>query len=318
MDTIIYFYKKKDLQEPVIDVKIENPKAGRKTETGIPEPQKYKLIRVGLWLEGENWFGQSAGQTVPKEDQALLETEDLEMPDKKGILGTLQRARWKRLEKRRREEAQRRLEQMLLAREAQLGKIEKQMRLAVERILKKADEEGLWGYVCETGLKNSAVWKEWLKCFPVKEFDGYMRAFWVKQLLPMAVHSRFVILGSCEDICELIESCAGRMKALKWILQEQECTQEIQDFVEDFYIEYGLAAALQTVSGHTAYRRIQLACGKPANILDFTGEPCVATSGIAKGSVWLDMQPSEEKRRRIAERNTGIRYFSLKERWSKA
>lgn len=318
MDTIIYFYKKNGLSEPIIDTKMQNgAKARGKTGTDAPEPQKYLLIRVGLELEGEKWFGQSIGQTVPEEDQPLIDMEEPEMQDKGGILGAFRRAGWKRRQQRRRQETLDRLEQLLLVREAQLGEVEGQMRRTAERILKKAGEEGLWGYVCQERLKGSAVWREWLKYFPVREFDGYARAFWVKQLLPGAAYPRFVILGSCEDIFELIEDCADRMKNLRWVLREQECTREILDFVENFYVEYGLAAALQTVTGRTAYRKLRLDCCEPASILDFTGEPYINLSGIAEGSVWLDMRPSEEKRRRIAERNTGIRYFSLKECWNK-
>lgn len=318
MDTIIYFYKKRGLREPVIEEKVQNEvKLRGKTGAGAPKPQEYLLVRVGLDLEGEKWFGQSAGQTMSEEDQALLDTDESEMPDKRGILGVLRRARWKRREQRRRREAQERQERLLLAREARLKEVESQMRRTAERILKRADEERLWGYVCQERLKGTAVWKEWLKRFPLREFDGYARAFWVRQLLPEAVHPRFVILGSCEDICELVEDCARRMKSLRWILREQECTREILDFAEDFYVEYGLAVAMQTVSGRSAYRKLRLACGEPASILDFTGEPAVNLEGVAEGSVWLDMKPSEEKRRRIAERGTGIRYFSLKENWGR-
>lgn len=302
----------------MIDAKVQNEvKARGKKETGAPKPQKYLLVRVGLDMEGEKWFGQSAGQTMSEEEQALLDTDESEMPDKRGILGVLRRAGWKRREQKRRREAQERQERLLLAREARLEEVERQMRRTAERILRRAGEEGLWGYVCQERLKGTAVWKEWLKCFSLREFDDYARAFWVRQLLPEAVHPRFVILGSCEDICELIEECARRMKSLRWILREQECTREILDFVEGFYVEYGLAAALQTVSGRSAYRKLRLACGEPANILDFTGEPFANPEGVAEGSVWLDMRPLEEKRQRIAERGTGIRYFSLKENWSR-
>ena len=307
MNTIIYFYQKRDLREPAIDVR---------TESG-PGKQEYILIRVGLNLAGEAWFGQNIGQNVPKEVQALLEMEEPEPLLKKGIFGALQRAGQKRREMKRRVEAQMRLEQALAAREERLKATEKQMQLTAGRILSRADKEEECRYVCEEGLKKCGAWRVWQSRFPIKEFDGYRQDFWIQQLLPHAVHPRFVILGACEGIEALIESCAHRMKSLRWILKEQEYTPELMDFVERFCEEFGLAIALQTVSGRTAYRKLRLVCPEPANILDFTEETGILTSGIAEGSVWLDMCSSEEKYRRVAGRGTGISYFSLKTRWKK-
>lgn len=307
MNTIIYFYQKRDLQEPAIDVKI---KAGL-------DKQEYMLIRVGFNLAGEHWFGQNLGQTVPEESQALLETEKTNIPCKKGMIGAFWRVRQKRREMKRQVEAQLKLEQALFIREEQLKATEKQMRLAADRILKRADREGDCSYVCEEYLKKCAAWKVWLNHFPVKEFDGYLQDFWIGQLLPHAVHPQFVILGTCEGIDALIEGCAHRMKSLKWILKEQEYTPALMDFVERFCEEYGLAIALRTVSGRTAYRKLRLVCPEPTNIFDFTEETGILTSGVAEGSVWLDMRSSEEKYRRIAERGTGIRFFSLKEGWKR-
>lgn len=287
----------------------------RAVATAGSEKQEYMLIRVGFNLKGELWFGQNIGQTMTEETQALLEMEETEMPCKKGIFGALQRIRQERREMKRKVEAQLRLEQALSAREEQLGAIEKQMRLAAERILKRAGQEDGCRYVCGENLKKCAAWQVWLDRFPVKEFDGYLQDFWIKQLLPHAVHPQFVILGACEGIDALIESCAHRMKSLQWILKEQEYTPELKDFVERFCEEYGLAIALWTVSGRTAYRKLRLVCPEPANILDFTEETAIPASGVAEGSVWLDMRSSEEKHWRIAARGTGIRYFSLKERW---
>lgn len=302
METIIYFYRKRGLQEPEIEVR---------TEAG------YTLIRVGFNVEGEKWFGQSIGQTVPEETQAVLDMEEPEMSCKKGILGALRRIGQERRELRRRAEAQQKLEQILLAREGQLKATEKQMRLVAGRLLKRADKRSECRYVCGDNFMRCAAWQVWLDCFPVKEFDGYLQEFWTGQLLPFAVHPRFVILGSFDGIDALIEGCAHRMKALQWILKEREYTQERMDFVEKFCEEYGLAITLRTVPGRAAYRKLRLACPEPANILDFTGEPAVSAAGVAAGSVWLDMLPSEEKRRRLAGRREDIRYVSLEERWKR-
>ncbi len=323
MNTIVYFYQNRELREPEIDVRTEHRvnmgiRDGLRTgsESGHKD-REYTLIRVGFNLEGELWFGQCVGQTVPEETQAILETEEPDMPCKKGIFGLLQRIRQERREMRCRVERQLRLEQALAAREERLERIEKQMRRAAEGILKRAGTEGECSYVCEGTLMKCAAWQEWLSRFPVKEFDGYLQDAWIEQLLPLAVHPRFVVLGSCEGIRAVIEGCAHRMKAVRWILKEQDYTPELTDFVEEFCEEYGLAIALQTVPGRAVFRKLRLDCTEPVNILDFTEETAIPISGIAEGSVWLDMVSSEEKKRRIAWRGTGIRYFSLKEKWKR-
>ena len=307
MNTIIYFYPKREIREPELETRTE----------AVTEDGKYTLIRVGFDLKGERWFGQDLGQTVPEETQLLLEAEEPDEPCRRGIAGVLQRIRQDRQQMKRRVEAQLRLEQALAAREEQLKVTERQMLLAAERILKRADREGDCSYVCQGDFKKCTAWGAWLEHFPIKEFDGYGQEFWVRQLLPQAVHPHFAILGACEGIEDLIESCAHRMKSVKWILKEQEYTPARRDFVEMFCEEYGIAIALWTVPGRAAYRKLRPICPEPANILDFTDETGIPVSGIAEGSVWLDMRSSEEKCRRIGGRSTGIRYFSLKERWKR-
>ncbi|HBA47474.1 MAG TPA: hypothetical protein DCZ91_06680, partial [Lachnospiraceae bacterium] len=158
----------------------------------------------------------------------------------------------------------------------------------------------------------------WQRCFEWREFADYTGRFWVEQLMQEAVLPHFVILGTADCIPELLEKYARGMKSLRWILAEADCTPELEGFVEDFYIEFGLAASLQVLPGPKEFKRLQLACALPSNILDFTGEPGIGICGVAKGSIWLDMWSVEEKRRRILGRGPGISYFSIKEKWKYA
>lgn len=158
----------------------------------------------------------------------------------------------------------------------------------------------------------------WHKHFDMEEFKGYKERFWVERLMPYARLHHYVVLGTAPCVYEILEAHARRMKSLRWILLEADCTQELQDFVEDFYTEYGLAIELQTAAGTDRLKRLRLVCDPPANIMDFTGEIFFGTAGVAEGSVWLDMLSSDEKRYRIAGRRGGIGYFSLKEEWKRA
>ena len=157
----------------------------------------------------------------------------------------------------------------------------------------------------------------WHKHFDMEEFKGYKERFWVERLMPYARLNHYVVLGTAPCVYEILEAHARRMKSLRWILLEVDCTQELQDFVEDFYTEYGLAIELHTAAGTDRLKRLHLVCDQPANIIDFTGEIFFGTAGVAEGSVWLDMLSSDEKRYRIAGRRGGIGYFSLKEEWKR-
>lgn len=303
MDTIIFFYKKRDLSEPLTEFK------------RLPG---CRLIKVGFCAGGEEWFGHCTGQNVPEEMARQLEEPVTETVEGKGLPGLVRRLQRRVLERKRRARVQKKLEELLAEREAEICAVEEQMKSAAAYIMGKAGGEDTCSYMCEDSLENSAVWSVWLKFFPVKKFEGYLQRFWIEQLLAYAGHHQLVILGSCEEIFGVIEKHACKIKSLRWFLREEDCSGEITGFVEDFYIEYGLAIDLQTVSGRNAYRKLRLTCPEPADILDLTGEPCAAAAGVARGSVWLDAFSSEEKQRRIVCRNTGIHYFSLKESWRRA
>lgn len=158
----------------------------------------------------------------------------------------------------------------------------------------------------------------WQRCFEWREFADYTGRFWVEQLMPEAALPHFVILGTAGCIPELLEKYARGMKSLRWILAEADRTPELEEFVEDFYIEFGLAVSLQVLPGPKEFKRLQLVCALPSNILDFTGEPGIGICGVAEGSIWLDMRSVEEKRRRILGRGQGVSYFSIKEKWKYA
>lgn len=164
-----------------------------------------------------------------------------------------------------------------------------------------------------------AFWmpKLWQQYWQIPEFDAYLQQRWVEPLLVNAVLHHFVVLGYADCVPGVILRCARRMKSLRWILQEQNYTEELQNFVDEFYVDYGLAVTLQPLEGGKAFARLLLVSKDPVCVLDFTGEPYISPGGIAKGSIWIDFQSSEEKARRVLERQEGISYFSLKETWKR-
>lgn len=232
-------------------------------------------------------------------------------------------------------EAQRR-EKLLQERRERIREIERQIERLRTEIMSLAGEDSSFYCVYEEVIRktfkinhNNVYYKDagdrnqevlsvlWRNRFDWKEFDTYDSLFWAGLLMSEAVLPHFVILGTASCIPELAEEYACRMKSLKWILREADYSEEMQDFVEDFYTEYGLAVSLQTVPDGAELRRLRLTFDLPSNILDFTREtgPNVTP---AEGSIWIDMWSREEKRRRILGRCRGITYVSLKEKWKYA
>ncbi len=125
----------------------------------------------------------------------------------------------------------------------------------------------------------------------------------------------FIILGTAEGIFPIIEAYAARMKSLRWILTEAEYDQDLADFVEDFYTEYGLAIELELLEDVAALKRLRLFCKEAVNMVDFTGEAYMAAQAVPEGSIWLDMFSVEEKKRRILARDKKVAYISMKELW---
>ena len=361
MDTILFFCKKRGLQEPSIE------------PIGM---RSHLLIRIWLDMGQEEWFGRKVApeerESLPIEAGAEDKGKNIEgerkdtkggkknaKDERKNTEGGTQNAETYCGTKRRHFGLLRALVKLFdhgeqrAEKEYQRAKEQERIQLRQERqeVLCKVEEDmqkllsdilgmiGSWeGCFCvyEDGIYRALVGRKndncietgnimandmreailpvlWKKYFQVQEFGGYTRQLWVEELLPEAVLPHFVILGAASCLPVLIEKYAGGMKSLRWILPENEYSPEVQEFVEDFYIEYGLAIMLQiTPAGQ---RRLQAVCTEPSNILDFTEEANMNLAKVARGSIWLDMLSVEEKRRRIVDRNTGITYFSLKEKW---
>lgn len=327
MDTIIYFYKKRDAEEPLVE------------PVGL---KRYMLIRVGLNVGDGEWFGEDLepeGQSLSGE--AVKETEKIsggslneaagEGPaGKRGLWrgfrwlsGLVGKGRRERAAKRQRAEEERAAERLVCQREERFRRTGRSMAALRMRIRELAGEEDAFFCVYEDSVRKRLTGKSslaglWQNCIDWREFEAYRERFWVEELMTQAELPYFVILGTAPCMPEVVWKHARRMKALRWILPEADCAGEFLEFVEDFYVDNGLAIGLETLSGAGDFSCLQLACEKPSNIIDFTGETAILTSGVAEGSIWLDMLSAEEKGRRIRGRNRHISYFSMKERWKSA
>lgn len=166
---------------------------------------------------------------------------------------------------------------------------------------------------------GSFVCEEPIAYFAGREFNGYFQASYVRHLLKYRgfvepVH-HFIILGQTACIPELVYELVNTMKSLKWILPRRLYRREQQELVDTLYEEYGLAVEVKVFEEEESFAMAYPVCRMPSVVLDFSEADRVPTADVARGSIWLDMGASEEKRRRIEDRDTGIHYFSLKKEW---
>lgn len=167
------------------------------------------------------------------------------------------------------------------------------------------------------GLETyDCVYEECIPYFAERRFNGYFEAGWVRHMLrynpPL---TNILLLGQACCVPEILSEYARGIKSLKWILPARQFREEQQELVEMLEEEYGLAAQVRLLSEEESYKQIYPVCGVPTLILDFSEADRIPTADVAGGSIWLDMGSSEEKRRRIEDRDTSIRYFSLKKEW---
>lgn len=300
METIIYIYKKRDLQKP---------------ETDVRQINDYLLVRIGMNVGEDRWFSHS-----PKPSDKISAVDGPE-PEHKLTL----RQRLKIRRERREAARLQRSGQNRFLREIDLvrGEIQSFLSELSRLVDDRYDCHCVYGDSVRRCLMASssethwlpAVWQEYWR---IPEFDDYLRPEWVEPLLTHVGLHHFVVLGTAPCVPMVFSRCVRRMKSLRWFLQEQDCTEEIQDFVEDFYEDCGLAIALQPLEGKRVYTRLLLETTEAVCVLDFTGEPHVPAGGVAEGSIWIDFCSVEEKARRISERGESISYFSMKEIWKHA
>lgn len=347
MDTIIYLYKKRDLQKPVID---------------SVQMKDYHLVRVGLDVGEGRWFTHAfatSGTTVTERSyKAMTDKQSESLADIQSSPEALSKAlpftnslrahlrefrerrdriRFEKQQKRKMQDVREQVHSEIehfLTELASFVDDRYECRCVYADIVKRSlilPED--WRNHIETSdvrKGNDSIdiveqvagvhWLPWLwqQCWQFPEFDDYLQIQWMEPLLENARLHHFVVLGLADSMPYAILHCASRMKSLRLFLQESEDDQKLRDFVEDFYTEYGLAAAVQTLEGERVFARLLLETREPVCVLDFTGASRIPVNGLACGSIWIDFCSVEEKARWIIERGEGVFYFSMKEIWKQA
>lgn len=167
-------------------------------------------------------------------------------------------------------------------------------------------------------LEREDIRNLWCAHWNIPEFENFHEWKWVERLMEHVVHDRYVIVGDAPCVPELLYKYSRRMRSVRWLLLEQQYTEDVQDFMDDFYEETGLAIETELVLAENdmhPWVRMHLTAPYPVNIIDFSGEEKLSACGVPRGSIWLDMDSLEGKCERVEVRNPDIFYFSLKKEW---
>lgn len=318
MDTIIYFYQKRD---PV------------QREISLMYQEDYLFAKVGICTDRHSWFGCPLPDApVPVEESEAARTGALTAAEtrgedsataKRGPAGWLKRRRAvrenRRMLKKRQQEYMQQMQEYEERRQELAGSIS-QLREEVYSEVERAGGADDIRCVYEDNLRflNEGSGEAalcWKQVWDICEFRDYKKIRWVIPLLEYAEHSDFILLGTAECIPDILEKLVRQMKSLRWYLPQEELDEEIQSWAEDFYEEYGLAVTLQGLEGRNAFRQLKLKAENPVCVLDFTEEGTAFAGNLPQGSVWLDFASADEKAGRMVRQAPKVSYISLKRYW---
>ena len=123
-----------------------------------------------------------------------------------------------------------------------------------------------------------------------------------------------IILGSGMGMQEWIPLIAGKVQHLELYLEFM--TKGIEALQEELCEEYGMLTQVKLVAPDE-FDKEKLKSSEPVLVIDFSGSKPISVLGLAKGSIWIDMNSVESKRHFIEDRRTGITYLSLKSIWKR-
>lgn len=324
MDTIIYLYRKKEADKDGFQ---------------LIYCEDYLFIKAGIAADADSWFGRRLPErpenppgNVPEEGAECAPGETGAAPGisaetlyRRGIRGWLAARREER--RRSREAWQRRQEYAgkCLEYEIRREAIEDSMSRFIRELLDSAEKAGGTGrFWCayEDGLQfltdaATGIGGCFGMLWNIPEFRDYKDYRWVRPLLGRVGgrYSEFILLGMAEDIFGVLRQLARHMKGLQWYLREEELTESVQEGIEDFYTEYGLAITVCPLKGERAFRTLRLASAVPVCVLDFTEEEKLFAGELGQDSLWLDFTSIDEKRRRMGRQAPRVDYESLKRQW---
>lgn len=309
MDTIIYLYHSREKEEFV---------------TEKWQEKEYCLIRLGvpvlLWQNLKALEGMAEGEKAKRSvsQEAVIDPKKEKEQRRKKRRGFRKRKQKSEEdsvvmdpERKAREEEQERLKDLRNQLTPLLTELSE-----LQTVLSLLGDNPHWIYcVYEDYLYERIDTGLWWDVWRLPLFEEYHSYIRVEELMQYATKESFVVLGCAPCVGRILRGHAARMRSVQWIMKPEQYTEAVQEFVEEFYEEYGLAITMKLLEEGEDWIRVRPSSVQPVNVLDFSGEEKLSVCDIAKGSVWLDMDSLEGKERRMEVRSPQIGYFSLKKQW---
>ncbi len=151
----------------------------------------------------------------------------------------------------------------------------------------------------------------WQKQWSLPMYNEYKETcnllFLLQQLPRCNFPRQLIILGEAVNTPDWIDCIARYMKGVTcFALTKPRGFEVLREHLLDVY---GLLVSWE--------KNLQPTSEEAALVLDYCEKANVYIWGIARESIWVDMTSMEERRHALEDRDTGIRYISLKSFWKR-
>lgn len=170
----------------------------------------------------------------------------------------------------------------------------------------------------EKWLKDREREPVWQRLWGMPLYSDYHRTEnlkWILQTIPPKNWpKKALVLGSGMGMKEWLPLIAGRVQNIQLYLEF--ATKGLEELREELCEEYGMVTDLKLVAPGEFHKE-HIRSTEPVLVIDFSGGKPISVLGLARGSIWIDMDAAESKRHLIEDRPTGITYLSLKNLWKR-
>lgn len=205
----------------------------------------------------------------------------------------------------------------------QLVLLKEEMQKALERLLsrKKKSSPKTYTYLVYEesfakwleSVQGVEKWQQWWNMPVYSDYHSMDNLKWMLQRIPVKQYPKEArILGYGYGMQEWLPWIAPYVKRI--VFYVEFITKGFEDLKEELEEEYGLVPQVHLVVPGE-FRKQRMRSEEPVLVVDFSGKETISVAGLARDSVWVDMDSIEAKRHSIEDRKTGITYISLKNLW---